>query len=131
MSDEQNQHIKLAEAQQRIAELEQAYKLLEQSSGSLCKACGWNGCRGGECEFCGYHAAQKRIAELESIIASDESRLQAASLEVFGDATIHGCDTPEWLADEVLWLRAHLRLVNGIGHALFRSVSSGLRMDGK
>lgn len=52
-----------------------------------------------------------RVAELEAdkallqgVIRADEHRLTEAAVKVWGE-NVHGCDAPEWLADEILGLR--------------------------
>ena len=51
--------------------------------------------------------AEARVAELEGAMAADERRLRDAAIRVWGEHA-HGCDTPDWMAEEILTLRAQL-----------------------
>lgn len=57
-------------------------------------------------------AAAQRVQELEGVIRADEHRLNSAAVEVWGE-NVHGCDAPEWLADEILGLRAKVAELEG------------------
>lgn len=59
------------------------------------------GCRAGEAPRVDPGAD---AAMLRGALAADDARLEAAAVRVWGEHT-HGCDTPEWLADEVLHAR--------------------------
>ena len=47
------------------------------------------------------------VKELRGEIAADNQRLRDAEERVWPGQT-HGCDAPEWMADEILWLRAEV-----------------------
>ena len=59
------------------------------------------------CPHCERDALKARVALLEGAQRADDERLRAACKTVWPDRD-HDCDTPEWLADEVLGLRARV-----------------------
>lgn len=46
----------------------------------------------------------KTIAQLRKVITADDNRLKDAAIRVWGEDR-HGCDTADWLAEEILFLR--------------------------
>ena len=49
---------------------------------------------------------RKVTADLRGAINSDEDRLKAAEIRVWGES-IHGCDAPDRMADLIITLRAN------------------------
>ena len=51
----------------------------------------------------------KTINTLRGVINADDRRLKEAAFRVWGEDK-HGCDTAEWMADEIMFLRKRNKL---------------------
>ncbi len=49
----------------------------------------------------------RTIIDIRGAMSADERRLREAAVKVWGEDK-YGCDTPEWMADEILFLRKRL-----------------------
>jgi len=54
----------------------------------------------------------KELELARGVTRADDERLNAAAIKVWGE-NVHGCDAAEWLADEVLGLRAEVERLTG------------------
>jgi hypothetical protein len=52
-------------------------------------------------------AVRLQLAHTQGAMRADDERLNAAATKVW-DENIHGCDAPDWMAEEILDLRAQL-----------------------
>jgi hypothetical protein len=76
-----------------------------------------------------WQAAEARCAELRGAMDADDCRLREAAIRVWGEDR-HGCDTPDWMAEEILTLRGRCaELEAKLGAALFAHDTRAARYE--